>query len=246
MAAVELGADLHVELAPSHRLIGELGIRRRGRQVAPKAHQHLAPAAVQGLERLVDVVPRRALEPHREASLKAVEEGGVGFLVDPHGAVALHVAVTAHRTEPGPRLANLAAHQVQVDDLANGVDRVLVLGDPHGPAADHALAPRENLRRPGDLLATEAGLRFDVCPLRGLHLGQVVVKVRRVLLDKGEIDAPPLLLQDVLRHAANGRHVTAELGREVLVADGGGRRGQQLRRALGACEALEGHLFQVV
>ncbi|MNC07285.1 hypothetical protein D3C75_548280 [compost metagenome] len=89
-------------------------------------------------------------------------------------------------------------------------------------------------------------MRLDLRPLRGLHLGQVVVKVRRVLLDEGEIDAAPLLFQDVFRHAANRRHVTAEFRREVLVADAGGRRGQQLRRALGAGEALEGHLFQVV
>ena len=110
--------------------------------------------------------------------------------------------------------------------VANGVDRMLVLGDPHGPAADHALAACEDLRRPGDRLPTEAGLRLDLRPLRSLHLGQVVVKVRGVLLDEGEIDAPPLLFQDVFRHAANGRHVTAQLWREVLVADGGGRRGQ--------------------
>ncbi len=120
---------------------------------------------MKGFEGLVDVVPRRALEAHREAALQPVEEGGVGFLVDPHGAVALHVAVTAHRTESGPRLANLAAHQVQVDDFANGVDRMLVLGDPHGPAADHALAACEDLRRPRDRLPTEAGLRLDLRPL---------------------------------------------------------------------------------
>ncbi|MNC07286.1 hypothetical protein D3C75_548290 [compost metagenome] len=108
---------------------------------------------MQGLERLVDVVPRRALEAHREAALQAVDKGGIGFLVDPHGAVALHIAVAAHRAEPRPRLANLAAHQVQVDDFANGVDRVLVLGDPHGPAADHALALGEDPGRLDDRLA---------------------------------------------------------------------------------------------
>ncbi|MNO80052.1 hypothetical protein D3C76_712440 [compost metagenome] len=67
VAAVELGADLHVQLAVAQRLIGEVGVRRGRRQVAPKADDHLALACMQGLERLVDVVPGRALEPRETA-----------------------------------------------------------------------------------------------------------------------------------------------------------------------------------
>ena len=35
------------------------------------------PAAMKGFEGLVDVVPRRALEAHREAALQAIEEGAL-------------------------------------------------------------------------------------------------------------------------------------------------------------------------
>ncbi|MNU77796.1 hypothetical protein D3C71_673790 [compost metagenome] len=154
--------------------------------------------------------------------------------------------MAAHRAEPRPRLANLAAHQVQVDYLADGVDRVLVLGDPHSPAADHAVALGKDPGRLADGVPAKPGLGLYLGPVGGAHLLKVLIKVRGMLLDEGEIDASALLLQDVLGHAAHRRHVTAQLGGQVLVADAGGRRGQQLGRALGAGEALQRHLFEVV
>ncbi len=147
---------------------------------------------------------------------------------------------------PPPRLANLAAHQVQVDDFANGIDRVQVLGHPHGPAADDALAGGKDPGRLHDVGASQAGLLLDRRPIGGTHLRLVLGKVAGVAGDKVAIHRLWRLFQDVLGHAADGGHIATQFRRQVLVADGGGRRGQQLKRALRAGEALQRHLFQVV
>lgn len=179
-------------------------------------------------------------------TLEPVDKGGSGLFVDPHGAVALHVAVTPYRTEPCPRLANLATHQVQVDDFANGIDRVQMLGHPHCPAADDALAGGKDLGCLHDVGASQAGLLLDCRPVGGTHLRLVLGKVAGVAGDEVPIHHLWRLFQDELGHAADGGHVAPQFRRQVLVADGGGRRGQQLQRALRAGEALQRHLFQVV
>ena len=72
------------------------------------------------------------------SSLQRVEEGRGRAFEDAHGAVALDVAVAAHRADPGAGAADVAAQQQEVDDLADGGDRVLVLGQAHRPADDDA------------------------------------------------------------------------------------------------------------
>ena len=121
MAAVELGADLHVELAPSHRLIGELGIRRR-LPGCPKADEHLALAAMKAFEGLV-LCPGVAPNPTGQRSRRS-RKAALGFSLIPMVGCPARCCDRA-RTESGPGLLNLAAHQVQVDDFANGVDRML-------------------------------------------------------------------------------------------------------------------------
>ncbi len=246
MAAVELGADLHVELGLFHRPVGEVGIGRRCCQVAAQADEHLALTLVQRLERFVHVVATGPRQAHLQVTLKPLDKGGGGLFVDTHGTVALHVAVTTYRTEPRPRLANLATHQVQVDDFANGIDRVQVLGHPHGPATDNALAGGKH---PGGLHylgAGQAGLLLDRRPVGGTHLRLVLGKVAGVAGNEVAIHRLRRLFQHVLGHATDGGHVATQFRRQVLVADGGGRRGQQLERALRAGKTLQRHLFQVV
>lgn len=177
VAAVELGADLHVELGLFHRPVGEVGVGRRCRQVATQADEHLALTLVQRLERFVNIVTTGPWQAHLQVTLEPVDKGGGGLFVDPHGAVALHVAVAPYRTEPCSRLANLAAHQMQVDDFTDGIDRVQMLGHPHGPAADDALAGGKNPGSLHDLGASQAGLLLDLGPVGGPHLRLVLGKV---------------------------------------------------------------------
>ena len=64
---------------------------------------------------------------------------------------------TGHSARARP--ADVAAQQQEVHDLLNVGDAVLVLRQPHGPAADHALALDRDLGRLADLLARQPALR---------------------------------------------------------------------------------------
>jgi hypothetical protein len=86
-----------------------------------------------------------------EALFQGVEQLRLGFLVDAHGAVALHVAVAAHRRQAGAGLADVAAQQLQVDDFLHGRHRMAVLGHAHGPAHDHPLGLAVHARGQLDL-----------------------------------------------------------------------------------------------
>ena len=67
-------------------------------------------------------------------------------LHDAHGPVTLHVGVTTHRAQAGARAAEHAAQQLDVHDLADGGDRVSLLGQPHRPAHDRRGRVREQPR----------------------------------------------------------------------------------------------------
>src|SRR5690606_19544349 len=83
------------------------------------------------------------LEP--EYLAQSVEEGRRRPLPDHHRAVTLHVAVPAHRAQPGPGPPDVAAQQHEVGDHVDGGDRVLVLGDAHAPAGDDAIRVQVDL-----------------------------------------------------------------------------------------------------
>src|SRR5437588_2725677 len=80
-----------------------------------------------------------AWRPKIKFLLQTVKELRGWLLPNSHRAIALHVAVTAHRTKTRPRFAELAAQQHQVNDLLDIRHRVFVLRQTHGPAKDHPL-----------------------------------------------------------------------------------------------------------
>src|ERR1019366_8297697 len=78
-----------------------------------------------------------------------------------HGAITLHVAVSTYGRGSRSRSTNVAAQEQKVHYLADGGDRVSMLGDPHGPTDDDALG-RHHLRREVLYLrARKAALEFD-------------------------------------------------------------------------------------
>jgi hypothetical protein len=68
-----------------------------------------------------------------------VEEGLVGPIVDATGPVPLDVAVPADRAGAGAFASDVTAQQQQVDDLADRLDAVLVLGEAEAPGDDEPL-----------------------------------------------------------------------------------------------------------
>ena len=141
VAAVELGADLDGQLAVPQAPRTCRRVGRREREVAAEADEHLHLAAMHRLDRLDRPKPVLAgrLDPADLA--EPVEEAPSRAVVDPAGAVALDVAVPANRAGPRAFPADVAAQQEQVDDLADRVDAVLVLGDAQAPGDDDPVRP---------------------------------------------------------------------------------------------------------
>ena len=87
------------------------------------------------------------------------------LLPDSHRAIALHVAMAAHRAQTCARLAELSAQHHEIDDLLNVRDGVLVLGQAHRPAEDHALRVNEDAPCVFDFDFRDARLFEDVAPV---------------------------------------------------------------------------------
>ena len=142
-------------------------------EVAAQADEDLGATFEHGVDRLDHVVAVFTRHLEREAPLKGIEERHGRALVDAHGAVALHVAVAAHRAQAGAGLADVAAQQHQVGDFLDGRHRMTMLGDAHRPAHDHVLAFGVHARRLLDLDQGQAGLLDDLLPGRVVDNAQV-------------------------------------------------------------------------
>src|SRR5690349_11391895 len=87
-------------------------------------------------------MPRRC---KGELGAEPVEEFGPWSFPDANRAVALDVAMTSHRAEPGARLSDLPTKQMQIDDLLDVGDCIHMLGEPHSPTGDRALGLGEDV-----------------------------------------------------------------------------------------------------
>ena len=254
VAAVELGGDMHGQVALTQRPVGARRVRGRLGEIAAEADEHLGLALLHGGDGLHGVVTTIARRLEGEAPGQGVAEPGRGLLVDAHGAVALDVAVAAHRAEAGAGPADVAAEQLQVGDLLHRGHRMAVLGDAHGPADDDLLGAGIHARGLFDLVQRQARLALDQLPGGGVDLGQVVVHAQGVGGDEVVVEDAlgalgrgfALPLQEVLGDAAQRRHVTAQGRAEV---GGVGRPrvvGKHLQRTLRMLEALQAPLLERV
>jgi hypothetical protein len=159
-------------------------VGRRAQEVTAQRDEHLdAPLAhtLDGLDGVGAVLGGR-----REVELGAqrLHELVAHLFPDADGAVALHVAVPAHRAQPGAAATDLSAHQREVGDGLHVGDAVLVLGDAHGPAADHPLRGQRDVGRLADQVARHAALGQDHVPLRGVEIEHEGVPPLGVVIDE--------------------------------------------------------------
>ena len=254
VTAIQLGADLHGQVAVTQCLRRALRIRCSLGEVAAQADEDLGAPFEHRMDRLDHIVAVVARHREFEALLDGVQQRHGRALVDAHGAVALHVAVATYWAQACPRHTDVAAQQHQVDDFLNGRHRVAVLGDSHGPAHDHALAAAVHASRQFDVFEGQAGLRNDVIPGRGIDHLQVSIHAVTVLRDESMVENGftatglrfALPLQQELGHAAHHRHIAAQgwaekgsIGRTVAV-------GEHLQHVLRVLEALQTTLAQGV
>ncbi len=220
--AVQLGRHLHREVDVSQRSLGHACVRGRGHEVAAHAHEHAGPAVshrADRLDRVVAVLPRCG---ELELAVERREEPLGRLLVDPHGAVALHVGVPADGTYSGARTADVALQEEHVDDVAQRGDRMLVLGESHRPAHDGRLGRAHALRHPAQRLLGDSGGCHELPPRHGHHLGAIRLEPARVGVEELVVQHPAIRgldLQQVLADRLEQRLVAAEADLHELVRE---------------------------
>jgi len=234
VAAVELGAHLHRQVAAPQPL---RGVRRVGggeREVAAHPDEHGEGAGVHGLDRLDGVEPPVPRGGDAARVFDEVAHLSRRVVVDAASAVALHVAVTAHRRRARPFAPEVAAEQQHVDDLADRVDAVLVLRDAEAPADEGAPRAGIDRRRATDLGSRQAGLRLQVGPGGRGDDGPIVLEPVGEPLDEHRVQAVGggVLLQEHLGDPAHEGEVAAGAHLEVEGA--------------GASAFVEGHVDDLV
>ena len=93
----------------------------------------------------------------------------IGAVVDPAGAVALNVAVAANRRGAGSGPADVAAQQQHVDELADRIDPMFVLGHAKAPGDDRPLRPDIDVGQLTNLPLLDPGIPDDPLPRSVQH-----------------------------------------------------------------------------
>src|SRR5258706_6183219 len=145
------------------------------------------------------------------------------LLPDAYGAVALYVAVPPDRAKPRAASPDLASKQREIDDALHVRHAVSVLGDPHGPAADHALRRARDLRRLVDEIARDAATGDDLVPWLAVEILDERAETFGVVLDEvgGEnASATAVEREHLLHDALEQRDVPVDAYRQEEARDG--------------------------
>ena len=223
MRSVELGRDVRGQSRGAQRRGRVLGVRRRGEEIAAESKEDLGFALVQRMDRIDGVEAMRARRGDAGGLLQRRNEGGRRPLPDAHGAIALDVRMAAHRADARAGLADGSAQKQHVDDLADVVDRVLVLRQPHRPADDDPLVPGEHPGGGADLRLADAAVERDFVPGDGAHVVRVGEEVLAAAADESLVDA--IGLENGFADALEERDVAVDADLQEQVGEL--RRGSQ-------------------
>jgi hypothetical protein len=177
-------------------------------------------AAVPGdrLQRIHAVLARRC---EVELLLDRIQELVAHLLPDAHRTVALHVAMATDRGCTGPRLSDVAAQQQQVDELLEGRDRILLLGETHGPGDDDAVSGDVACSEFVDLRDIQSGRRehfalveVDEVGAEGLESDGLIGEERVIEHGAG---VRVFGIEDALRQGLEKGHVTGGADLQELV-----------------------------
>ena len=187
----------------------------------------------------------RAGRGEAELGVERREERLGHLLVDPHCAITLHVGVAAYGAHSGAGAPDIALQEEQVHHVAQRRDRMLVLRQTHRPAhdrrgrCDHQVADFPHLC----LAEPRRGLELGPgCRLQAIGVGGEVARVLRQEVgveDAGlaGLDAPVVLLEQVLAERLEQRLIAAHADLDELVGD----RGAVTDDAAGGLRVLEPH-----
>ena len=139
-----------------------------------------------------------------------------GTLPDAHGAVALHIAVAAHRTGTGARAAHVTTQQQQVHDLLDVRHAILVLCHAHRPAADHRPRRGNDRRDLPDAQLGNAGAGGDGLPRLGAEVFAQKLETVGALAYECAVDTLRVRFDDRLLNALQEGHVSIDAHRQII------------------------------
>ena len=192
--AVELGRDVDRQIQTGPGGLHPFAVGQGAHHVAPQLHHRLDTAGQQrvaGVAR-VQAVLRRCVDV--EIFLQLVGRHVAGLFADAHGALALHVGMPPDRRDAGAGLAEVAAHQQQVDQHPEVQPAADMLGQAHAVDRDAALRGKVDVTDILDLGARQARDLLDLVPAEGIDGGDGVVEADGVGVD-----------EVLIQHRAGGR-----------------------------------------
>ena len=174
---VQLGRDVDGEVARGRgraRCSSVSGLAAA--KLPPSAKKTRASPRAMASMASTRVEARRSRRLEAELGAEAVEERVGRPLADAHRAVALDVAVAAHRAGPGAGPPDVAAQEQEVHHLLDVRDAEAVLRQAHRPARDRALRARVELGELAHLAPRDAALRLE--RVEGLRLERAARRPR--------------------------------------------------------------------
>ncbi len=123
-----------------------------------------------------------------EFEIQAGQELLIGLLPDSHGPVALDIGVPADRAGAGAALAEVALQEQQVDDLAERIDRMGLLGQAQCPADGCGFGARQHLGCIPDLALGKSCGPLCQFPVQGAAGFPIRRKTLRLLGNEGMVD----------------------------------------------------------
>ena len=162
----------------------------------------------------VEAVFRRRCEV--ELGAEPLQKVRRGTLPDAHGAVALHIAVAAHRTGAGARTAHVTTQQQQVHDLLDIRNAILVLRHAHCPAADHRLRRGNHRRDLPNAQLGNAAAGGDGLPRLGAEVFAQELETVGELTYECAVDTLRVRFDDRLLNALQQCNVSIDAHRQIV------------------------------
>src|SRR5580700_9168797 len=131
MAAVELGRNLHRQLAAGKGLRSVICVRRRREEVSAEAYENLGPPLMHGFDRSDGIEAMFVRRREGELFAKCLHELRAHFLPNANRAIALHVAMAANGAKARAAATDVAPEEREVDDGLHVADAVSMLRNAH-------------------------------------------------------------------------------------------------------------------
>src|SRR5665213_1341215 len=129
VGTIQLGRDVHGQLAVLHRRLTDRRVRRGGDKITAQRKEDVNLAVAQSADRIHRVVAVLAGRLESKLITQFVKEGVGHLLPNSHGAIPLDVAVAANGRRARARTTDVASQEEKIHDLVNGGDGVAVWGD---------------------------------------------------------------------------------------------------------------------